>query len=92
MNDMTIRLMQEIDAAVNVFMEKNQFTLDCKNISVIPARVYPSFPIPEIMAHSGGVKCALEFRAYLADDPYRSITGLDRKELMAKEASEDTGQ
>jgi hypothetical protein len=75
MNDMTIRLIQEIDAAIQVFMKKNQLTLDCKNISVIPARVFPSAPMPEIMNHSGGVKCMLEFRAYLADEPYRSITG-----------------
>jgi hypothetical protein len=75
MNDMTIRLIHEIDVAIQAFMKKNQLTLDCKNISVIPARTFPSTPMPEIMTHSGGVKCMIEFRAYLADEPYRSITG-----------------
>jgi hypothetical protein len=92
MNDMTIRLIHEIDTAIQVFMEKNRLTLDCKNISVIPARVFPSIPDPELMAKSGGVKCVLEFRAYLMDEPYRSITGLALKESQAKEAFEDTGQ
>jgi hypothetical protein len=75
MNEMTIRLIQEIDAVIQVFMKENQLTLDCKNISVIPARTFPSDPMPEIINHSGGVKCMIEFRAYLADEPYRAITG-----------------
>jgi hypothetical protein len=89
MNDMTMRLIQAIDIAIQDFAQKNQLVLDSKNIVVIPARTYPAVAVPEIMFHAGGVKCSLEFRAYLADEPYRSISGYGS---MIKEASVDTGQ
>jgi hypothetical protein len=81
MNDMTMRLIQAIDIAIQDFAQKNQLVLDGKNITVIPARVYPAVAVPEIMSHAGGVKCSLEFRAYLADEPYRMLTGYGPKEV-----------
>jgi hypothetical protein len=90
MNEMTMRLIEEVDRAIQGFVQKNRLTLDCKNIMAIPARIYPDVVIPEILSHSGGIKCSLEFRAYLADEPYRSIAGYGSKE--AKTASLDIEQ